>query len=100
VSYVLRIAVREAEPYTGLQDEEEVREAVRQEVATTVNELGSDILEEGTDEERERVAEDLTDRAMDYLWTVPLPRDHRLPGGRNQRNQGVLLTLDYEEDQT
>lgn len=107
MSYVLRVVVREAEPYIGLQDEVEVREAVHQEVVNTINDLGSEILDEGTDEEREELSEQLTEKAMADLWRRPRAGQsdtrHILPGRvanwyMNSRHPGVLLILAQEEE--
>lgn len=102
MSYTLRVHVREAEPYTGLDDYDEVRAAVEEEARNTVNELGSDILETGSEEERDSVTENLTNTAMKQLWRKSKPGEdrveHRLPGGLSQRTRGVLLSLTEEDD--
>lgn len=101
MTYTLKVHVPEAEPYAGLSDYDEVREAVEQECANTVNELGSDILDEGTEAEREMVVEHLADAAMMNLWRQPRHGEantkHRLPGPRNSLYGGVLLTLEREK---
>jgi hypothetical protein len=107
MTYTLRVHAPEAEPYTGLRDYDEIREVVEQECGNTVNELGSDILETGSEAERELVTEHLADDAMLDLWRVSsLPPDvqslkrteHRLPGPRHgRRSLGVLLSLEEEE---
>jgi hypothetical protein len=95
MTYTLRVHAPEAEPYTGPHDYDEIREAVEQEAGNTVNELGSDILETGSDAERELVVEQLADDAMLSLWG--LSNEHRLPGPRHgRRSLGVKLTLELE----
>lgn len=98
MTYTLRVHVPEAEPYTGLRDHDEVREAVKQEAGNTVEELGSDILETGSESEHELVTEQLADAAMLDLWRrSDEPTEHRLPGPpHSRRNLGVRLSLEAE----
>jgi len=103
--YTLNVHVREAEPYTGLWTYDDVREAVEEEVRTTVDQLGSDILNEGTEAERDLVVEHLADAAMlDLFRQMRAGEDcteHYLPGSiknheTGERVRGVRLSL-YEE---
>ena len=104
MTYTLRAHVREAEPYTGLYDYDDIRNAVEQEVETTINDLGSDYLNDGTEHERELAAELLTDEAMTHLWGAGGPRtEFRLPGRivdyeTGRRSPGVLLSLEVEQE--
>jgi hypothetical protein len=99
-TYTLQVHVREAEPYTGLADYEEIHEALLQEATNTVNDLGSDILETGSDEEREAKAKEIADDAIEELWRSPRPgkdrTEYRLPGGPRR---GILLSLTQEREQ-
>jgi hypothetical protein len=97
MSYTLHIHVREAEPYIGLYGYDDIRAAVEEEVSTTINELGSDYLETGSEGERDLATELLTDEAMERLWNQPALEDDRtqfrLPGPAGARHHGVLLSL-------
>ena len=79
--YTLNVHVREAEPYTGLWTYDDVREAVEEEVRTTVDQLGSDILNEGTEAERDLVVEHLADAAMMRAVRLVSLQLHRVCGG-------------------
>jgi len=97
----LNVHVREAEPYTGLHDYDDVRAAVEEEAINVVNDLGSDILDEGTEEERELKVEHLADEAMLSLWRQSDAergcREYYFPGVLNHhtglRHRGVRLSL-------
>lgn len=60
---------REAEPYTGLEDEEDVYAAIKEEAEKIVNDLGSLILNDGSEEEREKVTVQLAVEIKENLWT-------------------------------
>lgn len=100
MSYTLRVHFPEAEPYTDLLTEGDVEEAVSQEVWSTINDLGSDILDTGSEEEREEKSLELTKAAMADLWVnSDEPTKHRLPGPvadnlTGRRRPGVLLSLE------
>lgn len=97
MTYTLHVHAREAEPYTGLCDYEAVREAVEEEARNTINDLGSAILNEGTEEERDLVVELMADQAMESLWRPNgAPTEYRLPGDANGRH-GVRLSLEAIE---
>jgi hypothetical protein len=108
VTYVLRAHAREAEPYEDLLDEEEVRAAVEQECRTTVDDLGSDVLDSGSEQEREEAARSMADAAMADLWDPAalerrVTKHHRLLGevvdhATGRRRSGLLLTLESESD--
>lgn len=108
MTYVLRVRSPEAEPYTHLETREEVEQAVAEEVEKTVEELGSDILDEGTDIEKFRVCEELTAAAMADLFVRPRRgerfTEHVLPGSladhrTGRRLPGVRLTLEEVSDE-
>jgi hypothetical protein len=100
MSYTLNVHVPESEPYTGLYTYDDIRSAVEQEASNTVDELGSDILDTDSEEERELTIEQLTDDALTHLLREPIVGErtsHRLPGPLNHltgvRDYGVLLSL-------
>lgn len=106
MSYTLRVHVPEAEPYVGLNTYDDIRSAVEMEAINTVDELGSDILDNNSEEERELTIERLTDDALTHLLREPLAGErgvaHRLPGPLDHltgaRRDGVLLSLVEVED--